>query len=801
MNEMNVPFIQAESRRTVDPAVQLDFRRLLTMARRQAWIVAICAFLGGCLGLAYIATTPPSFVAYASVLVEDRLGKLVEEVSPAPLNQRTDATVLSEMEIVRSQRMAQIVSRDLNLAQDAEFMNPPVSLLSRTIGTALGTVRGWVLQASALIASDQPVPAVPSAEPVAAPVASNASTARQPGQSMSADEIAVLRLRGGLLVGRSGRSYVISIGFRSHSPQLARDITNAYVRAYVADGLETSFAKTRQAAEWLQGRLEELEGETRTASLEAERFRALNGLTSTRGLLVTEQQVSDLNSQLALVRGESARAAAQLAQGEMLLDRNPERAIAGATFVSDGEPINPTLATLRESYLSIISRERDIVERYGEDHPQAAALRRAKVQQEARVMDELRSTVQSLSNIAQSAQAREEALAESVAAATGQNIQASQAQVKLRELEQRAETLGKLNQTFLSRYEELSKQTSFPIARVRTLSEAELPLRKAAPSLSKAVAATLFLGAFVGAGIGGYREFRERFFRNEEDVRRTLRHPFLGYIPKIDVRSRKAKTSAGAATPVPETPDAARMLATLASPSSMLAETLRNVRVAADVTGQGSECFVLGIVSVLPGEGKSTIAANFAAQLAGTGSPTLLIDTDLRKPSVSRTLAPQVDRSLVHGVLQGDGWETLAHHVEGTNLIVIPNAMTGRSTHTSELLSSPAMRAFIDRTRTSFKYIVMDLPPLAPVSDARAAASLVDGMLMVVQWGATPRAVVRTQLDAAPTVRSKMLGIVLNQVDLKRLGRYEADGGQGHYLDRYSEYYTQPSAGEFMKAA
>ena len=124
-----------------------------------------------------------------------------------------------------------------------------------------------------------------------------------------------------------------------------------------------------------------------------------------------------------------------------------------------------------------------------------------------------------------------------------------------------------------------------------------------------------------------------------------------------------------------------------------------------------------------------------------------------------------------------------------SRLAVLPAIVQRHMSHTSELLSCPAMRGLLDEARRSFDYVIVDLPPLAPVVDAKAFAPLADGFVMVTEWGATPRALVRSILQSEPQITSKTLGVILNKADMKMLAKYSAYGSAEQFLDRYSNYY------------
>ncbi len=288
-----------------------------------------------------------------------------------------------------------------------------------------------------------------------------------------------------------------------------------------------------------------------------------------------------------------------------------------------------------------------------------------------------------------------------------------------------------------------------------------------------------------GTGISALQEFRERFFRSADDVRNELGLKFLGYLPIIGnsalerLRERKQhRVDEGDAGP------AFRSIMRVAvdAPGSHFAETLRNARIAADVMLQALPSKVIGVTSVLPDEGKSTVAANFAGLLAANGSKTLLIDADLRNPGFSRMLATPPENGIVEALVGEVPWPAAVRVDRKTRLAILPTRERGQFAHSFELLTSLNMRRIVEAAREKFDYIVVDLPPLAPVVDAKAFAQMADGFLLVTEWGSTPRNLVRSLLQAEPQVAGKVLGVLSNRTDMKLLSRCGAYGGSEHYL-------------------
>ena len=224
-------------------------------------------------------------------------------------------------------------------------------------------------------------------------------------------------------------------------------------------------------------------------------------------------------------------------------------------------------------------------------------------------------------------------------------------------------------------------------------------------------------------------------------------------------------------------------------PLSGFAEVLRGIKLAADLTLGGQSRKIVGVVSVLPEEGKSTVAKNLASLLAHQGAETLLIDSDLRNPGLTRSVAPNAEAGLVQAVLDGTPIKDLLHFEKDSNLAVLPAVLQRRLPHAPELLGSAGMRSVLKQAGQEFAWVVLDLPPLGPVVDARAIADQVDAFVLVVEWGRTTRRLVRTTLESDPQIREKCLGVVLNKVRLQDLRLYDAYGSKAYYSGEYARYY------------
>ncbi|RWQ27060.1 polysaccharide biosynthesis tyrosine autokinase [Mesorhizobium sp.] len=785
MNYANFPLDKRKPLPSSDPVSADDFidvERLLGMAARQAKVVAACAAIGLFLGVLYLQTTPPTYMATSRVLIDEGLNKVVDEVSAASVSMQTDSAILSQIEILHSARLAAVVVDKQKLDQNDAFMDPPTSAVSKAAGFVRGVVRYF-----------RPNPAVGTAD-----ITQLDPATRDAMIASSRRDYAILKLQDEVQAERIGRSYVISIAYQATDPALATAVTKAYADAYLADQLDASFDATERAAVWLQGRLTELRESSQAAALAVEKFRAEHGLAVDDGQLISDKQLSDLNGQLIEAQADTARASARYQQYKSIVESGSDNAFRDAAISAD-QPSNSIISTLKTRYLTVAKRQQDIEANFGAEHPQAVALAKERADISAQIFGELKQLTESYRNEYEVALARETALRANVALAAGKSSIDNQSQVKLRELEQKATALSTLYQTFLGRYEEASQQQSFPVGKIRVISDATLPKSAATPRTSIVLGLSLVLGMMLGAGVGGLNEFRERFFRTGEDVRDRVGLKFLGYLPIIGSKAARDDKRDDGQADIKTAQSAsaaerrARMRVSIDAPASMFSETLRSAKIAFDVVMEGQGSRVIGVISVLPGEGKSTVAANLAGLLAANGSKTLLVDGDLRNPGLSRSLGMEAEQGLMEAVVSGQTWQSVGKIDRQTKLAIVPAVPRGHFSHTSELLSSAGMRRFIDNAKETFQYIIVDLPPLGPVVDAKAFAPLADGFVLVTEWGRTPRAMVQSILSSESYIANKIVGVVLNKVDLKKLAKYGSIGGSEKFFDRYSSYYLEKS--------
>ena len=228
---------------------------------------------------------------------------------------------------------------------------------------------------------------------------------------------------------------------------------------------------------------------------------------------------------------------------------------------------------------------------------------------------------------------------------------------------------------------------------------------------------------------------------------------------------------------------------TVDSPFSRYTESLRVLKVAVDLSRIVRSNNVIAFTSALPHEGKSTLAAGLALMIAQAGGCAVLVDCDLRNPSLSQTLAPSATAGFIEVVSDSAAIDDVLWRSDPTiNLSFLPTVLKSRVAHTSEILASAATNKLFEKLRKRYEYVIVDLSPLAPVVDVRTTSHFVDSYVCVIEWGRTKIDVVRKALADAPGVYQNLIGTVLNKADITKLSRYDAHRGEYYYNKHYARY-------------
>lgn len=730
----------------------LDFLEFFGSVVRQQFLTIIAVtILAVLLGLAYVYTAVPTYAARATLIIDPgktqaQLGGMAREMPIATLE------AASQIQLIRSEAVAQSVIKKLNLTEDPDFA--PQSGAEAT--------RSWI---------------------------DRLRSALSPNKSSPPDSTQVIltNLDRRLVVNHVGGN-VIEIEFRWPSPTRAAEIANAFADSYIEDQLKFRYQSARQAASWLEDRIRELGDQIAGADEAVLQFRAKNNIVAAGGKLLSEQQLSELNTQLVASRQKTAEARARLDRIEEIANEQPSNGQVGAVTETLN---NPIIIALRTRYLELVNREADWARRFGADHDAVMNVRRQIQEVRNSMSDELRRVAETYKSDYEIAKHRQADVERTIAEAVSTSQEANQAQIELRRLESTAETYRGLYKSALQRNTELSQQESFPGSEARLITRAAAPLQKSGPKNSIVLLASAVGGAMLGLALGMARMALDRVFRSPAQVESVLHADCLALIPlvkadgsrrgavSVDKRgSRKIQRGANAFWQV------------IDHPLARFAESMRAIKSAADVGARPAK--VLGLTSSLPGEGKSMVAVSFALLAAQSKAKTILIDCDLRHPALTQMLAPDTTHGLLDVLSGKKKLEDVVWTEPETNLVFLPGALQARMANSSDVLASAELRKLIGELRKTYDYIVLDFPPTAPIVDVRATAGLVDAYVFIVEWARTKMQIAELALEKTRTVRANLIGVVLNKVDFKKLGRYDSYRNE-YYSDKYYTQYGDPT--------
>jgi capsular exopolysaccharide synthesis family protein len=398
-----------------------------------------------------------------------------------------------------------------------------------------------------------------------------------------------------------------------------------------------------------------------------------------------------------------------------------------------------------------------------------AALQRA-------IWDEISRIAESYKSELQIAKSQEEAIDKRMTEVFKNSAATRQSQVHLRELETAANSYRGIYETFLSRFTQSVQQQSFPSTEARVVTAASPPLSPSSPK----IALTLALATLCGLGLGLMsavaREQLNRRIHTRAEIEKLLGINCLAILPAFKQKKTRLRKLAAAQNSL-----AFRQISEVA-PFSETAEALRYIKVAIDLHPTGGN--VIGIVSALPGEGKTTLAASLAAFVAKSGARTLLIDADLRNPSMTRTLGYPNASGLLNMVAEKSQLDDLVITDSKFKFDFLPSSTKTKTLNSSDILNSTAVKDMLRAAKSDYDYVLVDLPPILPVVDVRAAAHLFDAFVLVVEWGGTSTDEILKAVKVSRVLSDRLLGVVLNKADVAVMRRFEG------YSDRSYSYYT-----------
>lgn len=546
--------------------------------------------------------------------------------------------------------------------------------------------------------------------------------------------VAIDRLKSKVETGIIRGTTTLWITTSAWSPEKAALITNTIAKAYIDERVRARVQVQRDASKFIGEQVVELREEVEASEAAIQAFRSQNTIIDPN-----EGNVSAFEN----VRNRAEAAATLERSLEAKLERY-ERTLAS------GDGIRAAARVLEDSRLSAL----------------------ADAGFNARLQEEVDVAIAQLRTDLRLARSRAEALAKSLEETEASLQAGGRNLVRLRQLEREAEASKLLFETFLARQKETAAQQQLISADVRVLNPAQPPYKRSSPNSLYHYLAALGIGALLtGALIFLLEQSRNRFVTAEE-LEAWSGYTVLGTIPKFIKLRRRSQI----------------LNRVQREPGGSLAEAVRNLRTSILLANVDTPPKVVVLTSSVPEEGKSLTSILLATVTAQMGAKALIIDADLRRRTLHHTLRKKPEPGLI-ALLNGSATFDEAVRVDDKNglhaILVERNKASA-----PDLLSSAAFKKFLDDARERYDLVILDAPPVLPVTDARILGKMADALVYVVKWNDTPKGVVKNGMESLSNLGIHISGLVFAQVDRKKQREY----GYGHYGYGSYKYYKKASS-------
>ena len=572
---------------------------------------------------------------------------------------------------------------------------------------------------------------------------------------------------------------LVDVQISSPNAALARDIANAHVAAFIKSTLETRFELTAEAREFLEKKLIELKVNVEKSERELTSFQRDHHIVSIdKGNSLVLDSLRKLNSDL--TDAQSKRI--DLESLHRIVQKRDNRLLSQ---IID----NPTIEGLRKQITTLQVQDAHLGTKFKPNYRGRVAIQQELEEAKARLDQEINRVVTSIEKDYGAAKAREQALTVETERARRAALDLQEKAVEYAVLEREVASNRALYEAVFKKTKESTLTGEGPIPNLRVVDRAEIPLIPAPPAWVKTLLLSVAVGLFGGIGLAFLLHFLDNTLKTPEEVVRVLGLPILGLVP--DVKKLLANNSYGLGDTKkiapPPGPSALRKrdgedrLMISHHPLSLMGEMYRGICTAIMFSKAERPPRSILITSSQPNEGKTVTAINLAIMLAQSGKPVLLIDADLHGGRCHSLLGLENGNGLSNILAGSEDFAPVIKKTRVKNLSLLSRGTL--PPNPAALLGSDRMRRILDSLTVDFQFIVFDSAPLLPVSDTVLLATMSDGVILVAKGHEVPSDVVRRARDRLNFVDAKILGVVLNGIDI-------SGAEYAQYRRVYRSHYT-----------
>jgi exopolysaccharide transport family protein len=587
--------------------------------------------------------------------------------------------------------------------------------------------------------------------------------------------------RGSLKVSLIPNTRVMEIHYNSTDPQLAASAVNTLAATYVEQNFKTKFESTMQASDWLSKQLVDLQMKVETSQEKLVRYQREHEILGTdeKQNIITEK-LDELNKEMTLAESDRMQKEAVYRQTQS----NDPVAIAAA-IISDG-PLTGSgsglLDKLHDQQATLRIQVAELSTQFGPSYPKVQQLNNQIKEIDHELELETSKAVDHLKQRYLAALQRETMLRGAFDKQKQEANKLNESAIEYSILKRDLDSNRTLYEGLLEKLKEAGVTAGLRSNNFRIINAARVPSYPSEPNIPRNLSFALVLGIISGVGLAFVLENMDNTVRTPEQAQIISGLPSLGMIPlgsKSGHGTNGKRLTLTASKEVVET-------VTQIRPQSQMAESYRALRTSLLLSNLGAPPKVIMVTSARPQEGKTTTSINTAIVLAQKGVRVLLVDADLRRPSVHKTLG-MGPRSGLSNVLTGSATvqQTITTSPILPNLLIMPAGTP--PPNPAELLASSNMRDLIAELRQQFDHIVIDTPPTLSVTDAVVLSPRADATILVIRSGHTTKQALRRARDILTQVNAHVAGVLLNAVDLTSPDYYYYYEYQGKYGQYYQE--------------
>ena len=584
-----------------------------------------------------------------------------------------------------------------------------------------------------------------------------------------AENAAIDHLLKNLNVARDGTTYVVNLSFKSRDARTAATVANAVARQYIDNSVQYRVGTAAAQSKILDKRLGELGNQVAQADQKLAQYRASTGLVGgdVSGT-ITEQQIAPLSSQLATAESEAAAARAAAAAAAA-------QARSGGIGSVSGVLASDVVGALREKRADILNEQAQILQRYGAKYPDAIRTKQQLEQIDRQIGDESARIVSGLQANAQAASARAGSLRGELARLRAEQAGNTRASATAASLQRQAEAKSSVYTQTSEAAQKISSRQQGAMPQASIIEPAVIPDRATFPNKPLMLIFGLLFGLIAASATVAVLEANSVGFRTMQDIEQGLGLPYLASLPQV-TPPRGTIGGVDSFRPWDEVVD---------RPMSSFAEGLRSLRTTLAGSREGDAAQVIALSSSVPREGKTSTAASLARVMAMAGDRVVLVDCDLRRNALA-DMTPDTDIGLVE-VLRGQAplEKALVPDARVEGLAILPLAQSVFDP--TDLFTDEAITMVLDKLRDRFDAIILDVPPILAVADARKLAMRADAVVLLVAWNRTPQQAARRALSQLQRDGANVVGAAFTLVR-HQAGFVDPDD-PAYYSMMYEQYY------------